>query len=435
MKCLNCFKNSLFFQALEKQACGERETVFSKSAREKLQKLLLNPEPFDQKLPLCRLYDKKPKFLSPKGPVLKKTDIKKYLRQESRDSVLVFLNGVWQKELSSFTGLTVESFDGGPKPAGFPSAVKNSDLPAFQKSGLEDLWNLVLAKENGLGLLPLAFGQKPLFIQIQKGQVFKSPLQILHLVFDQEALWIAPLLFFQIEADGFLEVLQETVDLTGSAAPIFLPALNFFLKPRAQVSCTNLNLNSSFWSNVFYQVFLGEKADFSFSNFSAGGDLELQDLKACLKKESRLQVNSLNILKEKRQSYFQSLVEHEEKSFSSQLYKSVLEDSSRFFLEGVVAMAQQAEGSEGAFFSQNLFLSSKAQFWAKPALRIMTDDVKARHGVFSRALLEEELFYLQSRGIRERAARSSLTEGFCQEVSKLIKIGSAVKSVEEAFFL
>ena len=64
-------------------------------------------------------------------------------------------------------------------------------------------------------------------------------------------------------------------------------------------------------------------------------------------------------------------------------------------------------------------MSEKAKVYTKPQLQIDTDDVKCAHGATVSQIREEELFYLQTRGLTKKEASSFLVEGFCHEILAL----------------
>jgi len=69
-------------------------------------------------------------------------------------------------------------------------------------------------------------------------------------------------------------------------------------------------------------------------------------------------------------------------------------------------------------------LSEEAHVDTKPQLEIFADDVKCAHGAAVGQLSEDELFYLESRGINPALARNLLTYGFAEEVIERIKVDS-----------
>ena len=61
-------------------------------------------------------------------------------------------------------------------------------------------------------------------------------------------------------------------------------------------------------------------------------------------------------------------------------------------------------------------LSKHARIDTKPELEIVADDVRCTHGATVSQLQEEELFYLQSRGISSSQASHLLLKGYCKEI-------------------
>ena len=60
-------------------------------------------------------------------------------------------------------------------------------------------------------------------------------------------------------------------------------------------------------------------------------------------------------------------------------------------------------------------MSDTCEANSMPGLEIKADQVKCSHGATSNPVSEDELFYLQTRGIKEPAARQLLTFGFVKE--------------------
>jgi Fe-S cluster assembly protein SufD len=79
-------------------------------------------------------------------------------------------------------------------------------------------------------------------------------------------------------------------------------------------------------------------------------------------------------------------------------------------------VAEDAQKTDSEMNNRNLLLSSDAEIDTKPQLEIYADDVKCSHGVTVGQLEEKSLFYLQSRGIDEEAARHVLTFAFANEM-------------------
>lgn len=99
-----------------------------------------------------------------------------------------------------------------------------------------------------------------------------------------------------------------------------------------------------------------------------------------------------------------------------QMFKGVLDDSSRGVFQGRIVVHRDAQHSDGHQLSKALLLSDAAEIDQKPELEIYADDVKCSHGAAAGQLDANELFYLRARGISEGQARRLLIEGFLAEV-------------------
>jgi Fe-S cluster assembly protein SufD len=93
---------------------------------------------------------------------------------------------------------------------------------------------------------------------------------------------------------------------------------------------------------------------------------------------------------------------------------------------GAVRVPRQAQRTEAAQLSRTLLLSDRARIDTKPELEIVADDVKCAHGATVSRLQQNELFYLQSRGIGAAQASRLLLRGFCEEVLAALPAAASV---------
>jgi len=101
---------------------------------------------------------------------------------------------------------------------------------------------------------------------------------------------------------------------------------------------------------------------------------------------------------------------------SKQLFKTVLAGTSRSSFDGTIEVARDAIKTEARQLSRYLLLSPKTRANAKPQLKIYADDVVCTHGSTIGQLEEDELFYLQTRGLQRKQAEHLLSRGFIEEV-------------------
>ncbi len=104
------------------------------------------------------------------------------------------------------------------------------------------------------------------------------------------------------------------------------------------------------------------------------------------------------------------------RTYSSQLYKGALNGKSRGVFTGKLYIARDAQEVDANQLSKNLLLSPKAHVDTRPQLEVYADDVKAAHGATVGQIGEEEVFYLQSRGIDSTTAFNMLCDAFSADV-------------------
>lgn len=116
---------------------------------------------------------------------------------------------------------------------------------------------------------------------------------------------------------------------------------------------------------------------------------------------------------------------------SRELYKGVLDDTSRGTFHGKVLVRPDAQQTDSRQSNRNLLLSEAAMADARPQLEILADDVKCAHGATVGRLDEQALFYLRSRGIPRAEAEWLLTHAFASEVVGAVPLAALRAQVEE----
>ena len=107
---------------------------------------------------------------------------------------------------------------------------------------------------------------------------------------------------------------------------------------------------------------------------------------------------------------------HERPNTSSNLlYKNTLYDDSKTTFAGMIVVEDEAHQTDAYQTCRNLLMSDTCEANSMPGLEIKADQVKCSHGATSNPVSEDQLFYLQTRGVKEPAARQLLTFGFVKE--------------------
>ncbi len=96
--------------------------------------------------------------------------------------------------------------------------------------------------------------------------------------------------------------------------------------------------------------------------------------------------------------------------------KTVATESSRAIFTGDIIMAKEAVQSEAYLADHVLLLSKGARADSIPGLEIKAADVKASHAASVGQVDEEQLFYLESRGLDPASARHLIVVGFLESL-------------------
>ena len=114
---------------------------------------------------------------------------------------------------------------------------------------------------------------------------------------------------------------------------------------------------------------------------------------------------------------------------SKQLHKCIIGDRAHGVFNGKIFVPKPAQLTNASQLNRNLLLSSKSRIDTKPQLEITADNVKCAHGATVSQLEDDQIFYLQSRGIDENNARKLLVNGFAMEVINFIPVASLRESL------
>lgn len=130
--------------------------------------------------------------------------------------------------------------------------------------------------------------------------------------------------------------------------------------------------------------------------------------------------------------------DHGERNTTSDLlYKNALADRSKSIFSGIIRVEEGAHQTDAYQTNRSLVLSDEAESDSMPGLEILADDVKCSHGSTAGSVSDEEMFYLQARGIPRRDAEHLVVVGFLNEVLQRLPespiTGRLLDSIESKF--
>ena len=355
-------------------------------------------------------------------------ELRKFTFEESGASQLVFVNGVFQSESSSTANLLT-----GVVVTNMADAIAQPQYEILLRSDFENG-----RQGNGFTSLNAALFVSGAFVLIPRGVEIKTPIHLLFVshATNGDATAAFPRVHVIAEENSSATIVESYFG--ASEGPYFTNALvEVTVKAGARINHYRIQRESADAFHIAKTTATTERdATYETTNINLGGLLSRHDVAVMFKDQGgQCAVDGLYLIGSDQHSDTHSVIDHREPNCTSrQLYKGVLDGKSRAVFNGKVFVRHGAQQTDAQQTNKNLLLSEEAQVDTKPQLEIFADDVKCAHGAAVGQLNEDEVFYLESRGINPALARNILTYGFAEEVIERIKIDS-IKRELDAFVL
>jgi len=352
-----------------------------------------------------------------------------YIYEEAKESSLVFLNGIFRSDLSSVKALPV-----GVIALDLHEALQSSDHENLIR---EHLQRSSFAERNGFTSLNTALFSGGLFLKIPRNTAITTPIH-LALVSEADAGGLAPAAFSKIlvvAEENSSATLIESYVSSSKAAYLSDSVIEVILASGARVRHFKVQRESDLAFHIATtRADLGANANYDTTTINLGAALSRHDIDVRMDQTgAECAVDGLYMIEGSQHTDTHSVIDHRQPHCSShQLYKGILDGKSRAVFNGKVFVRHGAQQTDARQTNKNLLLSNDAQVDTKPQLEIFADDVKCTHGAAIGQLDEDELFYLESRGISPALARNLLTYGFAEEVIGKIPIESIKRELDEA---
>jgi len=344
---------------------------------------------------------------------------------ETAKSQLVFLNGKLRQDLSALTAI--------------PEGVVALDLSAAiaDERYREIIWKHLAQQAdyvvNGFTALNTALISHGAFVYIPKDAIVSVPLNLLF-ISDGAHVASFPRVLVVAE-DNSSATLIESYASTKDSKYFTNAVVEIVLKDGASLEHYKLQRESTEAFHIATTaVDLGRNSRYDATTITFGAQLSRHDFHVTMDHEgAECWVDGLYLVTGSQHTDTHSVIDHRKPHCTShQLYKGILDGKSRAVFNGKVFVRHDAQKTDAMQTNKNLLLSNEARVDTKPQLEILADDVKCAHGAAVGQIEEDELFYLETRGLHPDLARNLLTYGFAEEVIGKIKIDSIRKQLDEA---
>lgn len=364
-------------------------------------------------------------FQAPKAVALAESEIASLQIPEAANSRLVFVNGIYAPLLSAVTGLPAGVFAGNLAnlPSGYRDRLGNY---LAQQPGAEEVFTAL----NTTGLTDVAV------VWVPKNQEVDTPI---HLLFISNAgefpIITQPRCLIVAEQGSAVTLVEEYVSHPlshqgrgGQALPYFTNAVaEIWVGENAQVNHTRIQREDGAAFHIGKSAIAQARdSRYTCNAISFGGQLSRHNLEIFQRGEqTETTLNGLTIITGEQVGDTHSAIALNHPYASSrQLHKCIVSDKAHAVFNGKIFVPKPAQLTDAGQLNRNLLLSPKARVDTKPQLEITADNVKCAHGATVSQLDDEEVFYLQSRGLNQADARNLLINAFAIEIIERIPVAS-----------
>ena len=342
---------------------------------------------------------------------------------------MVFVNGFFSSSLSSLEGL----------PEGVRVGNLQSGLASFPEILEAHLgrYGDYHASGNVFDALNQACTADGAFVHIRFGTVLQEPIHVLFLTTGGEQPVVThPRNLIVAEKSSQAQVVETYLSLTDEV---------HFTNPVTElVTGDNATLEHyKLVSENLHAFHIGalhgyqsRDSHLSTHSFTLGGKLVRHNLTAVLDGTGAdCSLRGLYLLRGQQHVDNHTKLDHAQPHGSSrELYKGILDEQATGVFHGRILVRPGAQKTDSKQTNNNLLLSNQSLVNTKPQLEIYADDVKCTHGATIGQIDKDALFYLRSRGIDEKAARSLLIYAFANDMIAPMRVATLRKQLDEYLF-
>jgi Fe-S cluster assembly protein SufD len=342
--------------------------------------------------------------------------IAEFLLPEAPDARLVFVNGVYAPELSAIANLP-------------PGLVCNnlSSLPVLEQNRIQANLGQQPGNEEVFTALNTVGCVDAAIVLVEKNQVIEQPI---HLLFISTAtdlpILTQPRCLIVAEPNSSITLVEDHVAIA-SGVYFTNSVTEIWLAESAQVNHTKVQRDSLEAFHISKTaVSQARTSHYTCNAISLGARFSRHNLEIYQTGEQTETIlNGLTMIAgEQLADTHSTIALTKPHGISRQLHKCIVDERAHGVFNGKVFVPKAAQLTDAGQLNRNLLLSAKARVDTKPQLEIVADNVKCSHGATVGQLDQDEIFYLQSRGIDAVTARNLLIYAFAFEVIDRIPLPS-----------
>jgi len=257
-----------------------------------------------------------------------------------------------------------------------------------------------------------SYNPETLVIHVPDGVALESPIYI-KIQSVTSDLVVCPRIVVNLGENSEVKIVEH--HLSGTGVSLSVPVLDVHVGQNSRLKhCVIQNLGEETWQ-VSKQNFQLEK-DSYVEMFTAafGGDYARSEIRCDLKGRGSEAYSAAAYFGKGEQTLdFRTFQKHEAPDTTSKLlFKGALDEDSRSIYSGLIKVLPEAIRTKAQQTNRNIKLSENAWAESVPNLEIETNDVMCSHASTVSGIDEEQLFYLESKGIETSVAERLIIAGF-----------------------
>lgn len=311
--------------------------------------------------------------------------------------VLVYINGIFNNTLSSqnYYPLKIKVFKSNKKNFFFKKISLDDFFFRFTKNSKQEKTKIYVPENIGkinIYILNINYGS--------------NNLAELNHIFSDQHLYIGK--------NSEIDLLEHHVSLNKNK---YLNGTNLYINVGENSTINHIKI---FNENSKSYHFSSDKIELSKNNFCKsnifmlGNYINNYNINSIINGEySKFLLNVLSLSEKKENFIIKSYTEHK-KSFcnSYQIHKTITNNNATTNFLGNIKILKNSIQTNAQLINNNLLIGEFSRVFTNPNLEIYDDDVKCSHGATVGKIDKNQVFYLQSRGIKKKIAKKIIIYAF-----------------------
>ena len=331
---------------------------------------------------------------------------------ETENSRLVFVNGIYNSELSNVSGL--------------PEGLYVGDLDSLPDNYLvPEHFAKLHGAQDAFTALNTTGGADIAVIWVNKNVAVETSI---HLIFisngENQASFSQPRTLVVAEKSASISLIEEYI---GTGEYFTNAVTEVWVKENASVKHTRLQRESNRSFHIGKTaVSQARDSHYTINEINLGGRLSRHNPEILQQGEqTETNLNGLTVVTGEQTADTHSIVAlTKPHGTTDQLHKCIVGDRGHSIFNGKIFVPKEAQLADATQLNRNLLLSAQGRVDTKPELQITADNVKCAHGATVSQLEADEIFYLRSRGLSEADSNQLLIDAFAAEIIDRLEIES-----------